>query len=217
MKLEHLLLGLIGEKPSTGYEIKRYLDTHGRFLRSNTTMSQVYRSLAGMVERGWVVFTVDDRPGAQDAKIYRVTSEGMTVLLDWLTGPYSPPSRFQDPEFGARLSFAGFMTREQLIGLIETELTAREDQVARFRLRDRTLQVAPDIEFDYEFAAAFNERLHVYGMAAIDRYMDMLRELRRDLLDGVIGSASTASTPLAFDHAPSSQPVSETSENGAAR
>jgi len=213
MKLEHLLLGLIGEKPSTGYEIKRYLDTHGRFLRSNTTMSQVYRSLAGMVERGWVVFTVDDRPGAQDAKIYRVTPEGMTVLLDWLTGPYSPPSRFQDPEFGARLSFAGFMTREQLIDLIETELTAREDQVARFRLRDRSLQVAPGVEFDYEFAAALNERLHVYGMAAIDAYMEMLRDLRRDLLDGVIGSAPAASTA-----AISKRPVAaEASESGATR
>ena len=33
---------------------------------------------------------VEPRPGAQDAKTYRVTDEGITVFMDWLTAPYSP-------------------------------------------------------------------------------------------------------------------------------
>jgi PadR family transcriptional regulator AphA len=95
------------QQPSTGYDLKKYLDTFGRFLRSNTQRSQVYRSLAKMEESGWVTHTVESRPGAQDAKIYRVTDEGATISLDWLKGPYHPPTRFQDPEFSVRLSFAG--------------------------------------------------------------------------------------------------------------
>lgn len=186
MKLEHLLLGLIGEHPATGYDIKKFLDVHGRFLRSNTTMSQVYRSLSTMTERGWVAFTVDTRPGAQDAKIYRATPEGMTVFLDWLTGPYVPPSRFQEPEFTARLSFAGFMTREQLIDLIDVEITARRDQVARYRFRDRTLSVDPAVDFDREFASALGERLHQWGARQIDDYIETLDALRADILDDKI-------------------------------
>ena len=36
MKLEHILLGALLERPSTGYDLKKFMDTHGRFLRSNT-------------------------------------------------------------------------------------------------------------------------------------------------------------------------------------
>jgi len=193
MKLEHLLLGLLGEKPSTGYEIRKFLNTHGRFVRSNTTMSQVYRSLAAMTDRGWVTFTVDDRPGAQDAKIYRVTPEGMTVLLDWLTGPYTPPSRFQDSEFMARLSFAGYLTREQVVNLVEIELEARRDQVAKYRFRDRTMAIEPTSEFDRDFASAMGERLHQWGTRQIDVYIEELAQLREDLLDDrIVPAPSTA-------------------------
>lgn len=195
MKLEHLLLGLLGELPRTGYEIKKFLDLHGRFLRSNTTMSQVYRSLAAMTERGWVAFRVDDRPGAQDAKVYRVTPEGMTVFLDWLAGPYSPPSRFQDPEFSARLSFAGFLTREQLLAIIDTELEARRAQVAKYRFRDRSMQVDPDIPFDRAFATAMGERLHQWGMRQIDEHIETLALLREDILDGRLGGSAEEQAP----------------------
>jgi DNA-binding PadR family transcriptional regulator len=194
MKLEHLLLGLLGEKPSTGYDIRKFLNLHGRFIRSNTTMSQVYRSLSAMTERGWVTFTVDDRQGAQDAKIYRVTPEGMTVFLDWLTGEYAPPSRFQDPEFNARLGFAGYLTREQVLRLIDIELDARRDQVATYRFRDRTLNVDPTVEFDRGFASDMGERLHEWGTRQIDAYIEELAQLRADLLDGRPLSASAPTT-----------------------
>lgn len=186
MKLEHLLLGLLGEMPRTGYEIKKFLDTHGRFLRSNTTMSQVYRSLASMTERGWTAYAIDERPGAQDAKIYRVTAEGMTVFRDWLEGPYSPPSRFQDPEFGARLGFAGYLTPEKLIALVDIELDARRDQVAKYRFRDRSIADGTSAEFDRVLAASVSERLHQHGTQQIDLHIAQLEELRRELLDGTL-------------------------------
>lgn len=202
MKLEHLLLGLLGEMPRTGYEIKKFLDTHGRFLRSNTTMSQVYRSLASMTERGWTAYAVDERPGAQDAKIYRVTAEGMTVFRDWLEGPYSPPSRFQDPEFAARLGFAGYLTPEKLIALIDIELDARRDQVAKYRFRDRSIADGTSAEFDRKLAASVGERLHHNGTQQIDLHIAQLDELRRDLLDGTLPEPESASGRSAAVHAP---------------
>lgn len=194
MKLEHLLLGLIGEMPRTGYEIKKFLDYHGRFLRSNTTMSQVYRSLSSMADRGWVAYSVDERPGAQDAKIYRVTADGMTVFRDWLEGPYTPPSRFQDPEFAARLGFAGYLTPEKLIALVEIELEARREQVAKYRFRDRTIQEGTAIEFDRALAASMGERLHQHGTQQIDLHIAQLEELRRELLDGALPAPAPAAS-----------------------
>ncbi|MBB6402820.1 PadR family transcriptional regulator [Arthrobacter sp. AZCC_0090] len=195
MKLENILLGVLLEHPGTGYDLKKYLDVHGRFLRSNTQMSQVYRSLAGMEKQGWVTHTVEPRPGAQDAKTYRVTGEGATVFLDWLTGPYQPPSRFQDPEFGARLSFAGFMSAEQLLRLLDIEIHTRQEEIARYRYRDRREDWAPTIPFDSEFADSLGERLHRLGAAAIDAHVAAMIELRKDLLDGKLSSRSLTALP----------------------
>jgi len=192
MKLESILLGVLASHPSTGYDLKKFLDSDGRFLRSNTQMSQVYRSLAGMEERGWVDHTVEPRPGATDAKTYRITSEGFTVFLDWLTGPYQPPSRFQDPELLARLRFSGFMTREQLLRLLDTELHIRRSEVARFRHRDRTGEVLTSLPFDGALAHTVWEWAHQNGANAMDAHISSLVELRATLLaepgSGAVGA-----------------------------
>lgn len=209
MKLEHILLGVLLEHPRTGYDLKRYMDTHGRFLRSNTQMSQVYRSLTAMTERGWVSFDVEERPGAQDAKIYRATAEGATVFLDRLTGPYVPPTRFEDPELSIRLTFAGFMTTDQLLGLLDTEIEARQRQVARFRFRDRRHEVSSDVPFDAEFTAAFGERLHAIGTASIDAHIAAMVGVRDDILDGRLpGPAPVAQGPRSL----SSEPTHDSAE-----
>ncbi|MFC7846950.1 PadR family transcriptional regulator [Arthrobacter sp. NPDC057388] len=195
MKMESILLGVLLEHPSTGYDLKKYLDTHGRFLRSNTQMSQVYRSLNSMEKQGWVTHEVDPRPGAQDAKTYRVTQEGATVFLDWLTGPYQPPSRFQDPELSVRLTFSGFMSAEQLLHILDTEIETRQAEIARYRNRDRRQLWAPTIPFDAELADSVGERMHLMGAAAIDAHVANMIELRRDLLDGKLSSRSLTALP----------------------
>ncbi|MFI5625895.1 PadR family transcriptional regulator [Nocardioides sp. NPDC051685] len=183
MKLESILLGVLARHPRTGYDLKKYLDTQGRFLRSNTQMSQVYRSLARMEDNGWVVHTVEPRAGATDAKTYRITDEGMTVLLDWLTGPYLPPSRYNDPDLDARLAFAEFMTREQILRLIETELSTRHDEIARYRHRDRQLEVREGAESDPALVGLINEWMHRKGAAGMDQHVAALERLRAFLLD----------------------------------
>lgn len=185
MKLENILLGVLLQKPGTGYDLKKYMDTIGRFQRSNTQMSQVYRSLSTMEDEGWVTHTVEPRPGAQDAKRYHVTDKGATLFLDWLTGPYHPPTRFQDPEFRVRLSFAGFMSVEEVIRLLETEITTRRDEIARFRFRDRRLPLDPALPFDADLAGFIGEWSHQTGAAAMDAHVAACEALRDSLLDGV--------------------------------
>ncbi|WP_431933061.1 PadR family transcriptional regulator [Nonomuraea jabiensis] len=184
MKLEILLLGALLSRPSTGYELKKFFDTHGRFMRSNTTMSQAYRTLAAMEERGWVEHTIEERPGASNAKRYHVTEEGHTVFTDWLTRPYNPPTRFQDPDLYARLGSAGFMTVEQVIGILDVEINTRVAEVARYRHRDRSRFDEPPRGYDVELGAQMDEWLHRRGAEAMDRHIASLIELRRRLLDG---------------------------------
>lgn len=182
MKLEILLLGALLGRPSTGYELKRFLDTDGRFLRSNTTMSQAYRTLAAMEKRGWVEHTLEERPGATDAKRYHVTEEGHTVYLDWLARPYNPPSRFQDPDLHVRLGNAAYMSVEQVIAVLDTEIETRLAEVARFRHRTRSFDFPPGT--DAELGRQMAEWLHRQNAEAMDRHIASLVELRRRLLDG---------------------------------
>ncbi|MGW0938478.1 PadR family transcriptional regulator [Streptomyces sp. NPDC002666] len=181
MKLEHILLGVLLRQPSTGYDLKKYLDTHGRFLRSNTQMSQVYRSLTTMETREWVTHITEPRPGAQPAKIYEVTAEGTTVFLDWLKGPFHPPTRFQDPEFTVRLSFSGFFAPEELLLLLDTEIAARRDQIRRFRDRDRRLPRRPCAPYDEGLADLVDAWDHVTGAAAMDAHVASCCSLRDDV------------------------------------
>jgi DNA-binding PadR family transcriptional regulator len=197
MKFEYILLGVLLEHPSTGYDLKKFLVTQGRFMRSNTQMSQVYRSLGLMEKQGLVAHTVDPRPGAQDAKTYRVTDEGAAVFLEWLTGPYQPPTRFQDPELKVRLSFAGFMSPGELISLLDVEIQARQDEIARYRHRDRRESWNPTIPFNEELAEAVKERLHRMGSAAMDAHVGALIDMRSALMESV---ASPRSSALASPH-----------------
>ncbi|MEU7747554.1 PadR family transcriptional regulator [Nonomuraea sp. NPDC049158] len=184
MKLEILLLGALLNRPSTGYELKKFFDTHGRFARSNTTMSQAYRTLAAMEKRGWVEHTIEERPGASNAKRYHVTEEGHTVFIDWLTRPYNPPTRFQDPDLYARLGGAGFMTVEQVLAILDVEINTRVAEVARYRHRDRSRHDEPPRGYDVALGNQMDEWLHRRGAEAMDRHIASLIELRRRLLDG---------------------------------
>lgn len=182
MKLEHILLGVLLTRPSTGYDLKRYMDTHGRFQRPNTQMSQVYRVLASMEERGWVWHTVEPRPGAQDAKTYRVTDEGITVFMDWLTTPYSPTTtRSQDPGFFGRMSFSGFLQIDQVIELLDREIHARQLQIRRYRERDRSLPLEPQIPYDAELGGLVSERTHELGAQSMDAHVAWCIALRDEL------------------------------------
>ncbi|GAA4836566.1 PadR family transcriptional regulator [Saccharopolyspora rosea] len=182
MRLEHLLLGVLLQRASTGYDLKKYLDTFGRFLRSNTQMSQVYRSLSTMERDGWVEHEVEPRPGARDAKRYYVAEAGATVFLDWLKGPYQPPTRFQDSELWGRLSFAGFLSTQEVIALLDTEISTRRAEIARFRHRDRSRDRAPELPFDAELADLVGEWEHRTGAAAIDAHVAACERLREQLL-----------------------------------
>jgi PadR family transcriptional regulator, regulatory protein AphA len=184
VKLEDILLGVLLRRPSTGYDLKKYLDTAGRFLRSNTQMSQVYRSLGHMEKKGWVEHEVQPRSGAQDAKTYRVTPEGSTVFLEWLTSPYQPPSRFEEPELMARLSFAGFMTPTEVVALLDTEIRVRREEVARYRFRDRELPVDPVLSYDVDLAHGVDEWAHRRGSAAMDEHLRTCEELRVQVVAG---------------------------------
>lgn len=182
VKFEYALLALIAVRPRSGFDLGRWVETEGQFLRSRAHHSQIYRLLARMTADGWVAFEVDPREGRPDAKVYRLTRRGRDVLWEWVRSPYEPTSRFQDPDFLARFAFTAPLDRQAGIELIETELAYRRAQIARNRDRDRTVRFEDPLpELDQDLAQEVFDELHAYGASAVDTWVDWLEGMRRRL------------------------------------
>ncbi|RUR01802.1 PadR family transcriptional regulator [Labedella endophytica] len=175
MKLEYILLGLLARGPVSGYDIGKWMQREGRFYRSNTDQSQIYRVLKRMEDAGWIGHVVDPRTGRPDAKVYRMTEAGRAEVVRWSREPYAPPSRFQDADFHVRFDIAGALDPESLRNLLVTELDARRRQVAESRDRDRTRTYPDPIEeLDVERANVLADASHRRGMLEIDTWIGWL-------------------------------------------
>lgn len=186
-KLEFILMGVLLQRPQTGYDLNTFMEAEGRFMRTNTSMTQVYRALRTMENDGWLTHSVEPRPGAKDAKRYRVTEQGRSVFMEWLAEPYVPAERPADADFYTRLRFrAAHLGRDSVLQLLEDEIAHRYRQIARNRHRDRSEWVDPPVPFDDAFAGAVMNWVHVQGVARMDRHLEACTELRDILLSGGI-------------------------------
>ena len=177
MKLEYFILGLLKINPSTGYDIKKFLDTEGRFGRKRAPLSQIYTTLKRMAANGWVVFEEEKREGKPDIKIYQNTEVGEGVLLDYLHSPLEPSFRFRESDIQYRILFAYLVEPEVIIAQLQAELDFRQGQIAKFRNRDRTIQSESLSETDLAYAQEIYEKLHSFGARAIDDYVLSLEEM----------------------------------------
>ncbi|MFJ5118186.1 PadR family transcriptional regulator [Kitasatospora sp. NPDC088548] len=205
MKFDHVLLGLLALHPRSGWDLRHWLASEGRFVRSNVHQSQIYRLLNRMNEKGWVEFEVDPRDGRPDAKVYRLTEAGRAELLAEARSPYRPTSRFQDPDFMTRFFFAGMLAPDVLPGLIDTELAYRRHQVATSRGRDRGIAFPEGTpEADAYRIRLIRELSHQYGTSAVDAWIDWLERTRRLLQDAqnAQGAAGTPLNPVRTSAAP---------------
>lgn len=175
------MLGAILMKPRSGYDLKKFLDTHGLFIRPKTQISQVYRTISEMLQKGWVTYFLDERPASPDAKVLSTTELGYSVFMDWLEGPSDLPIGPSLGDITARLFFAGFLSRQKLIKLLEAEIQARQEQIAKYRFRDRTITVSPAVPYDETIAKLVHEVEHYGRAAVVDAHLGRMIALRDHL------------------------------------
>ncbi|GAA1484927.1 PadR family transcriptional regulator [Brachybacterium fresconis] len=203
MKLEFPLLGLLAARSMTGYDIARWTRVEGKFAGLDRHPSQIYRLLGRMEADGWVTHVVDPRDSAPDGKVYSITDAGFDRLLRWVRSVYTPPRRFQDPEFTARLRIAAMLDLERACELVDEELDARRAVVRENRGRPRAEDHLPKparAEVDVVLLALFGDELNAYGESEIDRWIAWLEHLRIQLR----GRLSARSTdPIVSAEAPS--------------
>ncbi len=94
MSLKHLILALVAQKPSTGYEITYEFDAVSSFFW-RATHQQIYRELASLAEDGLLRFKSVEQRSKPDKKVYSITAKGRKAFAAWFAEP-GPPSRQTD-------------------------------------------------------------------------------------------------------------------------
>lgn len=102
--LRYIILGLLGARPMTGYDIKLAFD---RALASywNAGNSQIYTTLKNLSTAGLVESEVVVQKTRPNRKVYHLTPTGRAELDRWLREEV--PERFTKDDFLTKLFFCG--------------------------------------------------------------------------------------------------------------
>ncbi|MES9522776.1 PadR family transcriptional regulator [Streptomyces capoamus] len=160
MSLKHALLGLLSERPASGYDLLKQFETSLANVWP-ATQSQIYTELTKLAGSGLITVVAE---GPRGRKEYALTDDGLAELRHWLTG--TTPQRNTRSDVLLRVFFLGVLSPEQARAYLTelTELSAEGYEQLR-RLSD-------SIDWD-------DGNLSVYGRIALEyglRFNAMRRE-----------------------------------------
>ena len=125
--LRHALLGLLADRPMSGYELaQRFEASVGSTWSAGH--SQIYPELAKLADEGLVTAGA---PGPRGRKSYAITEDGRDAVRAWLAE--TDPDRTVRDEAALRTFFLWLMTPEAARAHVEGELDAAQDQIAALR------------------------------------------------------------------------------------
>jgi DNA-binding PadR family transcriptional regulator len=175
--LRYIILGLLGTRPMTGYDIKLAFD---RALATywNAGNSQIYTTLKNLNNAGLVEAEIIVQKTRPNRKVYRLTAAGQDELARWLQEDV--PDRFTKDEFLTKLFFCGETSdeialkhlrehRASLLKQIEHLEWARDQYATRPTRRPRLLEYQM-------FVREYNEALLRTGLEVTEREIARLEQ-----------------------------------------
>jgi DNA-binding PadR family transcriptional regulator len=108
------VLGLIEQRPRTGYDIKRAIERTIRHFWA-ASPGQIYPELRRLEQSGWIE-GVDEPNGGRQRRVYRITPAGTAALQGWLAG-METRIELRDESL-LRLFFADAIPFEHGLGLL---------------------------------------------------------------------------------------------------
>jgi len=162
MSLRHALLGLLAEKPGTGYVLKKRFEQSLANVWSTET-SQIYPELARLESEGLII---ESARGPRRSKTYTVTPSGLVEIRRWLTE--IEPNRSSRNEALLRVFFYFLLDEEEINRLIRKEIEYHRDLLASYEEIEKQLRASPNIgdqfgrivlEWGLRYEPAFKEWL----------------------------------------------------------
>ncbi|HEU0028709.1 MAG TPA: PadR family transcriptional regulator [Ktedonobacterales bacterium] len=160
--LRYIILGLLGARAMSGYDIKRAFD---RSLATywNAGASQIYTTLKALAANGLVSSEIVPQESRPDRRVYSLTETGRAALGAWLDEP--APARFTKDEFLTKLFFCGLTSDDMALRHLEDHRAALLEQLADM---DRALR-------EYGARPARRPRLLEFQMLVRDYKQELLQ------------------------------------------
>ncbi|HYM15091.1 MAG TPA: PadR family transcriptional regulator [Dehalococcoidia bacterium] len=139
MSLKHALLGILGHRPMSGYEVKQFFDSSVQHFW-NAELSQIYPTLKGLEEAGFVAKHVEFQENRPNRKVYEITDAGRAEFRRWVRET-PPPAGLRDP-FMVKVFFGTQVPLEDLLIVLRRQmeehqkLLAFSETVLRARIRE---------------------------------------------------------------------------------
>jgi PadR family transcriptional regulator AphA len=163
------VLGLLGVKPMSGYDIKRAVDRTIRHFWA-ASYGQIYPELKRLEEAGWISGK-DASQGERARRIYKLTAQGGRELDAWLHG-YETRVELRDESL-LRLFFADALPREDALGLLSARREGYRMMLAYLRsLDDGEGPDPPFVDLVYRWGLDYCE----WGIEWCDRQERRLRQ-----------------------------------------
>jgi DNA-binding PadR family transcriptional regulator len=162
------VLGLLGIKPMSGYDIKAAVDRTIRHFWA-ASYGQIYPELKRLEEAGWIAGKDADR-GGRTRRVYRITAAGRRQLEGWLHG-YETRLEMRDESL-LRLFFADALPPDEARGLLTARREGYRMMLAYLRsLDDGQGEDPPFVDLVYRWGLDYCE----WGIEWCDRQERRLR------------------------------------------
>lgn len=162
------VLGLLGMKPMSGYDIKRAVDRTIRHFWA-ASYGQIYPELKRLEEAGWIAGK-DASQGERARRVYKITAQGRRELEAWLHG-YETRIEMRDESL-LRLFFADALPHDEALGLLAARREGYRMMLTYLRsLDDGQGADPPFVDLVYRWALDYCE----WGIEWCDRQQRRLR------------------------------------------
>jgi len=185
MSLKFVILGMLRDSPSSGYDLNKRLQTELTHIWVSE-QSQIYRALYKMTDDGWVQFDVVIQEEIPNKKVYRITEQGEHVLEAWLRQYH--PQRYPSPVWIAQLFFGSSLTFAEIQDLMSGHLNELRQSLQDFQQRQELEEQSDDVE------AASRQQIvrqhlrdyHIEALQAEINHMEVLVERLRRVYDDAL-------------------------------
>jgi PadR family transcriptional regulator AphA len=162
------ILGLIRQRPMSGYDLKRSVDRTIRHFWA-ASYGQIYPELRRLEHAGWIAGE-DARNGGRSRRLYGLTATGRAALEHWLHG-HETRLELRDESL-LRLFFADALPAEEALGLLAARREGYRMMLAYLRsLDDGTGPDPPFVDLVYRWGLDHCE----WGIEWCDRQERRLR------------------------------------------
>ncbi len=122
----YVILGLLHERPRSGYDIKQAADHSTRHFWA-ISYGQIYPELKRLTDEGFVEVE-DASTGSRPRNVYRITELGAAALADWASDPTLAACELRD-EMLLKVFFSDAVSSDEKLDLLQA-MRARHEAVA---------------------------------------------------------------------------------------